>query len=144
MHPNLVDQLRTFLAVAETGTFSGAAERLGRAVSAVSYAVGNLEEAYGVKLFDRSGYKPQLTAEGEALLSDAEIVFRRLDRLNARVAAMTPERCGAGPPDWGAWSLSENLKMISDLFRFFGSCLRASVTHRKNRGPKLAAKRRKW
>ena len=89
MHPNLVDQLRTFLAVAETGTFSGAAERLGRAVSAVSYAVGNLEEAYGVKLFDRSGYKPQLTAEGEALLSDAEIVFRRLDRLNARVAAMT-------------------------------------------------------
>lgn len=89
MHPNLVDQLRTFLAVAENGTFSGAAERLGRAVSAVSYAVGNLEEAYGVKLFDRSGYKPQLTEEGRALLSDAEIVFRRLGRLDARVAAMT-------------------------------------------------------
>jgi len=89
MHPNLVDQLRTFLAVAEAGTFSGAAETLGRAVSAVSYAVGNLEDAYGVKLFDRSGYKPRLTKEGEALLSDAEIVFRRLDRLNARVAAMT-------------------------------------------------------
>lgn len=89
MHPNLVDQLRTFLAVAEAGTFSGAAETLGRAVSAVSYAVTNLEEAYGLKLFDRSGYKPQLTEEGRALLSDAEIVFRRLDRLNARVAAMT-------------------------------------------------------
>ncbi|PKQ00421.1 MAG: hypothetical protein CVT73_24750 [Alphaproteobacteria bacterium HGW-Alphaproteobacteria-12] len=42
-----------------------------------------------MKLFDRSGYKPQLTEEGRALLSDAEIVFRRLDRLNARVAAMT-------------------------------------------------------
>lgn len=89
MHPNLVDQLRTFLAVAEAGTFSGAAEALGRAVSAVSYAVTNLENAYGLKLFDRSGYKPQLTDEGRALLLDAEIVFRRLDRLNARVAAMT-------------------------------------------------------
>lgn len=89
MHPNLVDQLRVFRAVADAGTFSGAAEQLGRAVSAVSYAVTNLEDAYGLKLFDRSGYKPHLTPEGRALLSDAEIVFRRLDRLNARVAAMT-------------------------------------------------------
>jgi DNA-binding transcriptional LysR family regulator len=88
MHPNLVDQLRVFLAVADAGTFSGAAQKLGRAVSAVSYAVTNLEEAYGLKLFDRSGYKPQLTEEGRALLSDTDIVFRRLDRLNARVSAI--------------------------------------------------------
>lgn len=88
MHPNLIDQLEVFLAVAETGSFSAAGKKLGRAVSAVSYAIANLESQYQVTLFDRSGYRPTLTDDGRALLLDAEIIFRRLDRLNARVTAM--------------------------------------------------------
>tara|TARA_R110002110_G_scaffold394584_2_gene608737 strand:+ start:1109 stop:2020 length:912 start_codon:yes stop_codon:yes gene_type:complete len=88
MQPNLVDQLEVFLAVAETGSFSAAAKQLGRAVSAVSYAIANLESQYGLTLFDRSTYRPQLTDDGAALLLDAEIIFRRLDRLNARVSAL--------------------------------------------------------
>lgn len=88
MQPNLVDQLEVFLVVAETGSFSAAAKRLGRAVSAVSYAIGNLENQYGLTLFDRSAYRPALTEDGRALLLDAEIIFRRLDRLNARVTAL--------------------------------------------------------
>ena len=88
MQPNLVDQLEVFLIVAETGSFSAAAKRLGRAVSAISYAIGNLENQYGLTLFDRSAYRPALTEDGRALLLDAEIIFRRLDRLNARVTAL--------------------------------------------------------
>ncbi|KAB7739065.1 LysR family transcriptional regulator [Parvibaculum sedimenti] len=88
MHPNLLDQLEVFLAVAETGSFSGAAKRLGRAVSAVSYAITNLESELRVEVFDRSGYKPELTGAGRAVLSDAEIIFRRVDRLKARTAAL--------------------------------------------------------
>jgi DNA-binding transcriptional LysR family regulator len=88
LHPNLISQLEVFRAVAETGSFSAAATRAGRAVSAVSYAIANLEQHLDVALFDRSGYRPVLTEEGRALLTDAEIVFRRLDRLNARVGAM--------------------------------------------------------
>ena len=88
MQPNLIDQLEVFLAVAETGSFSAAGKRLGRAVSAVSYAIANLEGQYQVTLFDRSGYRPTLTDDGRALLLDAEIIFRRLDRLNARISSM--------------------------------------------------------
>lgn len=88
MQPNLVDQLEVFLTVAETGSFSAAAKSLGRAVSAISYAIANLEGQYGLTLFDRSSYRPQLTPEGRAVLVDAEIIFRRLDRLNARVSAL--------------------------------------------------------
>ncbi|MBI1262783.1 MAG: LysR family transcriptional regulator [Rhizobiales bacterium] len=88
MQPNLVDQLEVFLAIAETGSFSAAAKRLGRAVSAVTYGLGNLESHYQITLFDRSGYRPRLTEEGHALLQDAEIIFRRIDRLNARISAL--------------------------------------------------------
>lgn len=91
MQPNLVDQLEVFLAIAESGSFSAAAKRLGRAVSAVTYGLNNLESHYQITLFDRSGYRPQLTDEGHALLQDAEIIFRRIDRLNARISALRDE-----------------------------------------------------
>ncbi len=47
------DQLRVFLAVVEAGTLAGAARRLGRATSAISYAIDNLEAVLGVKVFTR-------------------------------------------------------------------------------------------
>jgi hypothetical protein len=40
-----IDQLLVLLAVAEAGSFTGAAKRLGRAVSAISYAIDTLEES---------------------------------------------------------------------------------------------------
>ena len=56
-----LDQLRVFVAIADQGSFSAAARHLRRAQSAVSNAIVNLEAALGVSLFDRSGWKPQLT-----------------------------------------------------------------------------------
>ncbi|HHT8929941.1 TPA: helix-turn-helix domain-containing protein, partial [Burkholderia cenocepacia] len=50
--PNL-EQLRAFIAVVEAGSFSGAARRLERAQSVVSYAIANLESLLGVPLFER-------------------------------------------------------------------------------------------
>jgi DNA-binding transcriptional LysR family regulator len=88
MQPNLIDQLEVFLTVAETGSFSAAAKQLGRAVSAVSYAIANLEAQLQIELFDRSGYRPELTEAGRAVLADAEIIFRRVDRLMARAEAL--------------------------------------------------------
>ena len=67
-----LDQLRIFLAVAEEGSFNRAAQRLGRAISAVSYGMGQLEAQLGVTLFDREGSRrPVLTREGQALLPEA-------------------------------------------------------------------------
>ena len=48
-----LDQLRVLLAVAEAGSFSGAAKRLNRAQSVVSYGIANLEAQLGLTLFER-------------------------------------------------------------------------------------------
>ena len=69
-----LDQLRTFIAAAEEGSFSAAGRKLQRAQSLVSQTLANLEEQIGVKLFDRSGRYPRLTEQGSALLRDARAV----------------------------------------------------------------------
>ncbi|WP_415119702.1 LysR family transcriptional regulator [Paraburkholderia sp.] len=84
-----LDQLRVFVAIADHGSFSAAARRLYRAQSAVSNAVLNLESVLGVKLFDRSGWRPQLTEHGQALLVDARAILARADQLKARALGLT-------------------------------------------------------
>ena len=49
-----LDQLRIFLAVAEEGSFGAAARKMGRAVSAVSYGISQMEAQLGVTLFERA------------------------------------------------------------------------------------------
>ncbi len=81
-----IDQIRIFLAVVDEGTFNGAARRLGRAISVVSYGIANLEAQLGVVLFDREGSrKPQLTDAGRAVLASAHAVADDVDALMARV-----------------------------------------------------------
>lgn len=84
-----LDQLRVFVAIADHGSFSSAARQLRRAQSAVSNAVVNLESALGVSLFDRSGWKPTLTAHGDALLVDARAVLSRTEQFKARAYSLT-------------------------------------------------------
>jgi DNA-binding transcriptional LysR family regulator len=79
-----LDQLAAFRAVAESGSFSAAARRLGRAQSAVSYQVANLEELLAVKLFDRSHRRPRLTEAGQALLVEATAVSAKVADLLSR------------------------------------------------------------
>src|SRR5882757_8044538 len=69
-----LDQLRTFIAAADEGSFSAAGRRLRRAQSVVSQTLANLEGQLGVKLFDRTARLPALTDEGRALLADARAV----------------------------------------------------------------------
>jgi DNA-binding transcriptional LysR family regulator len=59
-----LDQLRTFIAAADEGSFSAAGRRLKRAQSVVSQTLGNLERQLCVKLFDRRGRCPVLTDQG--------------------------------------------------------------------------------
>jgi DNA-binding transcriptional LysR family regulator len=74
-----LDQLRTFIAAADEGSFSGAGQRLRRAQSVVSQTLANLEGLLGVKLFDRSGRFPVLTDQGRALLAVARAVEGNVD-----------------------------------------------------------------
>ncbi|MGO7015695.1 LysR family transcriptional regulator [Rhizobium leguminosarum] len=84
-----LDQLRTFIAAVDEGSFSAAARKLNRVQSAVSGWVSGLEYQIGVMLFDRSGRFPTLTQEGVLLLADARNVVAGVDMLKARAKLMT-------------------------------------------------------
>src|SRR4051812_8469461 len=83
-----LDQLRTFIAAADEGSFSAAGRKLLRAQSVVSEAVSTLEDQIGVALFDRSGRYPKLTPAGVVLLADARNVVTGVDLLKARAKGM--------------------------------------------------------
>jgi len=83
-----LDQLRTFIAAADEGSFSAAGRKLRRAQSVVSQTLANLEGQLGVTLFDRSGRYPLVTDEGRSLLVDARAVADATDSLKARARAM--------------------------------------------------------
>jgi len=84
-----LDHLRIFLAVVEEGSFGGAARRMNRAVSAVSYGIAQLEAQLGVSLFEREGSrKPVLTKAGEGLLAEARHVADGVDSLLAKTRSL--------------------------------------------------------
>jgi len=69
-----IQNLKAFLLVAQTGSFSLAAERLHLTQPAVSKRVALLEEQLGASLFDRIGRNISLTEAGQALLPHAKTV----------------------------------------------------------------------
>ncbi|RXZ32428.1 LysR family transcriptional regulator [Oxalobacteraceae bacterium CAVE-383] len=78
------DQLRTFIAAADEGSFSAAGRKLRRAQSVVSQTLAALEFQLGVTLFDRSRRYPRLTEEGIALLGEARTVIGSMDAFKAK------------------------------------------------------------
>ena len=84
-----LDQLRVFLAVVDVGSFAGAARRLGRATSVISYSISNLEAQLGVLLFDRkSTRKPQRTEAGRGVLSEVRTITNGVNLLRAKVRSL--------------------------------------------------------
>ncbi len=83
-----LDQMRTFIAAAEQGSFSAAGRKLRRAQSVVSQTLANLEGQLGVTLFDRSARYPTLTEDGRALLENARAVAAQVDGFKARAKTL--------------------------------------------------------
>lgn len=83
-----LDQFATFAVVAEEGSFAAAARRLGRAQSAITYAIQKLEAQTGAPLFDRSAYRPQLTEAGRALLPHAKRILTDVASYRRHAKAM--------------------------------------------------------
>jgi len=84
-----LDQLRTFLASVDEGSFSAAARKLLRAQSVVSDLVSGLEAQLGLQLFDRSGRYPRLTSAGIVLVADARGIVAGVDFMKARAKGMS-------------------------------------------------------
>jgi DNA-binding transcriptional LysR family regulator len=84
-----LDQLRTFIAAVDEGSFSAASRKLLRAQSVVSETISNLEDQIGVQLFDRSGRYPKLTAAGSVILGDARSIITGVDLMKARAKGIS-------------------------------------------------------
>ncbi|NKL02491.1 LysR family transcriptional regulator [Rhizobium leguminosarum bv. viciae] len=78
-----LDQLQTFIAIVDSGSFTKAADRVYKTQSAVSMQMRRLEERIGKQLFIKDGRGNRLTVEGEKLLNYA----RRIIRLNNEAIA---------------------------------------------------------
>jgi DNA-binding transcriptional LysR family regulator len=78
-------QLEYVIAIAETGSFTGAAVRCHTAQSALSYQVASLERELGTRLFDRTSRAVRITDAGRSLLPVARRTLRDLDAIRAEL-----------------------------------------------------------
>jgi DNA-binding transcriptional LysR family regulator len=113
-----LDILKTFVAIAETGNFTTAAETVYRTPSAVSMQIKKLEEMLGCVLFLRDARSVSLTPKGEVLLGFA----RRMLALNNEAVSrfLLPDMNGVvrvgAPEDIGERILPEVLKRFAESY----------------------------
>ena len=78
-------QLRSFLCLAAERSFSKAARQIGCSQATMSIRIQKLEEALGLRLFDRSPHEVTLTAEGRDVLPDIRAMVDLQDRMYERL-----------------------------------------------------------
>ena len=108
--------LRSFVTVAELGTFSRAAEKLYVSQSALSRQIKGLEEALGTTLFERIGHGVVPTRSGAYLLEKARRLLRDVDEIEKAMRTQAPEptpilTIGAAPVP-GRFVVPELLKRL--------------------------------
>lgn len=89
-----ISALQAFLAVAESGSFSRAAERIYLTQPAISKRIAALEKEIGARLFDRIGRGIHLTPAGEALLTRARNVLKELEDVKRGITNLSGSIAG--------------------------------------------------
>lgn len=105
-----IKQLRYFVAIAEAGSLSAAASRIGIAQPSLSQHVINLEEMLGVRLLTRSARGVTVTEEGALLLSRAREVLLSVDTLVEEVRSS-----GAEPSGEVSFGLPSSVSMVMSV-----------------------------
>ena len=141
-----VDQLRTFIAIVETGSFTKAAEVVHKTQSAVSMQMKRLEERLGKPIFARDGRASKLTEDGERLLDYA----RRIVKLNVEALAAFDDKDLTGrvrlglPDDYADRYLPEIMARFSRAYpgvELTVAC-EPSTAHSRRSGPSGAGRMR--
>ncbi|AKF04070.1 Transcriptional regulator, LysR family protein [Sandaracinus amylolyticus] len=86
-----IDGLRALDAIDRAGSFTAAARELGRATSAVSYAIAALERDLALRLFDRTGHKAELTVAGRRVLEAGRRVLERTAEIETLARTLRDE-----------------------------------------------------
>jgi DNA-binding transcriptional LysR family regulator len=95
-----LDQLKTFVAISDAGSFTRAADSVHKTQSAVSMQMRRLEERIGKPIFARDGRSAKLTENGERLLGYARRMVRLSDEtVSAFDDAELSGRVRLGTPD---------------------------------------------
>jgi DNA-binding transcriptional LysR family regulator len=124
MHLLDIDQLRTFVAISDTGSFTRAADVVHKTQSAVSMQMKRLEERVGRPVFERDGRASKLTEDGERVLDYA----RRIVRLNSECVASFNEADLTGRVRLGLPDDYADCYLPEILARFSRSNPRAEMT----------------
>lgn len=90
MKPRIsLDQWQALVAVVEEGGYAGAADRLYKSKSTISYAVNKIEEQLGLRLFDLVGRRAELTSAGHTLFRQGKLLLRQAEQVEKRAACLT-------------------------------------------------------
>ena len=109
-----LDALRTFVAIADTCSFTTAAARVGRTQSTISQQGRRMEAQIGQPLFERTTRQVALTRTGLRLLDDARALLRLAEQAAGRLAAQEIDgevRLGV-PEEYACHHLPEKLAHI--------------------------------
>ncbi|MGL6313499.1 LysR family transcriptional regulator [Vibrio sp. WXL103] len=83
------EQLNAFVAVAEHGSYSQAARKIGKDRSTLHRQVAELEIDWGVTLFERSGRSPVLTDDGQSLLRPSRFIVYQMNALEVATDSLS-------------------------------------------------------
>jgi len=122
-------QLRYFVTIADEGSFTAAADRLGVRQSAASAAVRRLEQTLGSALFERTSHSLALTDAGHALLPRARRTLEAADEARAAVEAVAGGL--AGTVRMGTVEFTNGLDVAAALrsFRAANPRVGVALTH---------------
>lgn len=91
---NKIQEMSTFVAVAEAGSFVSAAEVIGLSKAAVSRHVADLEERLGVRLMQRTTRRLSLTDEGQRFLARSKELLASIDEIESELSSHTGSPSG--------------------------------------------------
>ena len=135
------DQLRSFVSIVDTGSFTRAAERVNKTQSAVSMHIKRLEEQLGRALFLKQGRGVRLSDDGEKLIDYA----RQMLQIEAAAFASVSRKALAGrirlgiPDDYAESFLPQILTRFicrHPLVELSVVCESSSVLAERDRGPR--------
>jgi DNA-binding transcriptional LysR family regulator len=109
-----IDTLKAFLAVADSGSFSHAADRMHLTQPAISKRIAQLEQQLDARLFDRIGRTVRLTEAGTSLVQRANLILQQVDDTERAIRNLSGEVGGqlslATSHHVGLWRLPHVLK----------------------------------